>query len=155
MNKIENLLERYFEGHTSAEEEADLRGFFTAGDIPEHLTVYAPLFVYFENEIKRAVDPSYKRRKRVWWLSGAAACAAAFLAGVFFMAPKPERCPEEGNYVIINGRCYTDPETVRSTALRTLREVSTDGSDVPDKNASKVNKIIESQLKEFEFLFNE
>jgi hypothetical protein len=187
MNRIENLLERYFEGDTPAAEEAEIRRFFTAGEIPEHLAMYTPLFVYFENEIRqsksgacgsgrelrltataascpvaatgsadnrRKIHPPGRRRNRIRWLTGAAACAA-LLAGMFFLAPRPGKCPEEGNYAIINGRCYTDRETVRSTALKTLREVSTGGSEFPDGNAPEANRIIESQLKEFDFLFNE
>lgn len=190
MNNIENLLERYFEGNTSAEEEAEIRCFFTTGNIPEHLTMYTPLFTYFENEIKKAksdykngdhysnkefrlnettdactantkdTDKNrntillYKHRNRVKRLSSAIACAA-LLTGIFFMAPKPERCPKEGNYVIIDGRCYTDMKTIRSTALKTLREVSNDSGEFSDRDALKMNKVIESQLKEFDFLLNE
>ena len=38
---IEELLERYFEGETSAAEEKRIRAFFASGEVPEHLAVYA------------------------------------------------------------------------------------------------------------------
>ena len=50
---IEELLERYFEGETSAAEEKRIRAFFASGEVPEHLAVYAPLFAYFDEEIER------------------------------------------------------------------------------------------------------
>ena len=48
---IEELLERYFDGETSAAEEKQIRAFFASGEVPEHLAAYAPLFAYFFVEI--------------------------------------------------------------------------------------------------------
>lgn len=48
---MEELLERYFEGETSAAEEKLIRAFFASGEVPEHLAAYIPLFAYFE-EVK-------------------------------------------------------------------------------------------------------
>ena len=42
--KIEELIDRYFEGQTSCDEERELRRFFTQENIPESLQVYRPLF---------------------------------------------------------------------------------------------------------------
>ncbi|MCZ2668196.1 hypothetical protein O1399_17145, partial [Bacteroides fragilis] len=41
---IEELLNKYFEGETTCEEERELRRFFTRGIIPEHLQMYRPMF---------------------------------------------------------------------------------------------------------------
>ena len=38
--KIEELIDRYFEGQTSCEEERELRSFFTQENVPESLQVY-------------------------------------------------------------------------------------------------------------------
>jgi hypothetical protein len=145
MNNIEALLEQYFEGLTSVEEEVTLRRFFTSGDVPENLMMYKPLFAYFDNEVKRPVT-TYKSqngvRSLVLWLSGVAACAALMI-GVFLTNQQSKNCPGEGDYVIIDGRCYTDAKTIRSATLNTLREISYDDDEV-----------IENQLKEFDSLFN-
>ena len=45
---IEELLNKYFEGETSCEEERELRHFFTQGIVPEHLKEYSPLFAFLE-----------------------------------------------------------------------------------------------------------
>ena len=42
--KIDELLDKYFEGATSCEEERELRRFFTEEAVPEHLQTYRPLF---------------------------------------------------------------------------------------------------------------
>ena len=42
---IEQLLERYWEGETTLQEESILRTFFSQPDIPENLQKFQPLFV--------------------------------------------------------------------------------------------------------------
>ena len=41
---IEQLLERYWEGETTLQEEAILRAFFSQQDMPDHLRKFQPLF---------------------------------------------------------------------------------------------------------------
>ena len=47
---IEQLLERYWQGGTTLQEEAILRAFFCQPDIPEHLRKYQPLFALEKEE---------------------------------------------------------------------------------------------------------
>ncbi len=47
---IEQLLDRYWEGRTTLEEEQILRSFFSQPDIPEDMRRYAPLFRYETEE---------------------------------------------------------------------------------------------------------
>ncbi len=47
---INNLIEKYFTGETSLEEEKILRGYFNGADIDARLASYAPLFKFFEKE---------------------------------------------------------------------------------------------------------
>ena len=56
--KIEELIDRYFEGQTSCEEERELRSFFTQENVPESLQVYRPLFVCLDQEAKAFLPPS-------------------------------------------------------------------------------------------------
>ena len=87
---MEELLERYFEGETSAGEEQRIRAFFASGDVPEHLAAYKPLFAYFDEEIEQLKEEeaapvpvlhvgSHKseagvKRAILYTLSGVAAC---------------------------------------------------------------------------------
>lgn len=153
--EIEQLLEQYFEGLTTSAEEATLRRFFTSDDVPENLRMYKPLFACFEQEIRNQSRATPNARKTfMLWISGAAACAA-ILAGSFFFTSQRNNCPVSGDYVIIDGRCYTDAATIRSTTLKTLLEISEDGAFLSDEQPSNVLKIIENQLKEFDFLLDE
>ena len=47
---IEQLLERYWQGETTLQEEIILRSFFSQQDIPEHLQKYKALFTYEKEE---------------------------------------------------------------------------------------------------------
>lgn len=49
---IDQLLERYWRGETSLEEEQILRSFFSQANVPEELGKYAALFVYEQSEPK-------------------------------------------------------------------------------------------------------
>ena len=90
---IEELLNKYFEGETTCEEERELRRFFTRGIIPEHLQMYRPMFAFL-NEDNRHFNTS------------------------------------TANYVIIDGKCYTDAKLVREQAMIAFRDVSISEEEV-------------------------
>ena len=69
LHMIEELLERYFEGETSAAEEKQIRAFFASGEVPEHLAAYAPLFAYFDEEIERDAEAQVGEPDFVHWRS--------------------------------------------------------------------------------------
>ena len=52
---IEQLLERYWQGETSLEEEAILRAFFAQKDVPSALQHYQPLFICESEEAGKNV----------------------------------------------------------------------------------------------------
>ena len=52
-NKIEALLNKYWNCETSLEEEQQLRDYFKQGNIPEQLKEAASLFRYFELQKKK------------------------------------------------------------------------------------------------------
>ena len=174
LHRMEELLERYFEGETTAAEEKQIRAFFASEQVPEHLAVYIPLFAYFDEEIERnateqnerpdlmaeqvAVSVRYKSRMRTvfYILSGVAACILVLLSLTRLLYPA-DPCFCSDNYVVINGRCYTDIHTVRSLAIEALQEVATPA----DTYFSEIDKeeenrqLIDDQLRELGSLFRE
>ena len=83
--KIEALLDSYFEGKTSLDQEKTLREYFSSAAIAPHLIAYQELFVGLKNaqkEIsKREVRlPQASTNSRRWWLSIAA--SVVILLGV-------------------------------------------------------------------------
>lgn len=86
MKQVEELLDKYFEGETSIEEEKWLKEYFrTTFVLPPHLEQYRSLFGYFENERTitssrtnlRSSMPS--RRQMVWGIVAATAACIAYL----------------------------------------------------------------------------
>ncbi|GGH49753.1 hypothetical protein GCM10007423_51950 [Dyadobacter endophyticus] len=56
---IEKLLEKYYDGETSLEEERALKQFFQGGQVPEHLQSHAAQFGYFANARKEQPSLSF------------------------------------------------------------------------------------------------
>ena len=52
------MIEKYFTGETSLEEEQILRGYFKGSDVDTRLLSYAPLFQFFEKEKDIVFDDS-------------------------------------------------------------------------------------------------
>lgn len=143
MKDVETLLNKYFEGETTCEEERQLRRFFTEELVPEHLQIYRPMFAFFEaekEEIGEAGESlesfdtsemplltttrkkSVSFRKKLTYSLGAAAATLLLLLGVSgiyrHIAPAPV------DYVIIDGKRYTDANLIREQAMDAFRDVS-------------------------------
>jgi hypothetical protein len=102
-DKMEALLEKYFDGETSIAEENELKGYFSSSDVPTHLEQYGPLFGYFaeakEQKLIKSVSFVSKKRK-VLWLSIAASIAVLIGVGTytFFNANTEKESKELGTY---------------------------------------------------------
>lgn len=169
---IEELIERYFEGETSAEEEKQLRSFFAAGHVPEHLSAYVPLFAYFDEEIRNKEEAKKNerstasilllrkeksvRRTLLYVLSGVAA-SLLFLLALHPFVSSADPCFCSDNYVVINGRCYTDLHKVRALALEALDEVATPADEYfPQSDpAGEERLLIDNQLRELGSFFSD
>lgn len=130
---IENLLEKYFNGETTCDEERELRRFFTQPDVPEHLQAYRPLFAYIgrkAEEARQTVSPvqAVRRPSRftVYLTRGIAACLllGAGIAGWISYTTPPE-C-----YVIIDGKRYTDRQLIREKTMEALQSASFTDEDL-------------------------
>lgn len=89
LDKIEQLLEKYFEATTTVAEEESLRSYFSQENIPTHLAQYTPLFQHFtsakqERFTKKLPIPGVAktRIRNFKWLSVAA--AAVLMLGLYF-----------------------------------------------------------------------
>lgn len=59
---IEQLLNKYWKGETSLEEEQILHSFFQQDDIPQHLAVYKPIFMSFEAGRQTRLGEDFDRK---------------------------------------------------------------------------------------------
>ncbi|MDR0538521.1 MAG: hypothetical protein LBH04_10865 [Tannerellaceae bacterium] len=128
MNKDE-LLRKYFEGETTAEEERLLRDYARRDDAPASLADCRPMFAYFDGEISRmeAVEPRRQPWKRMRRFAAAACLIPAALAGAWlaYRQAATDPCLCSSGYVVIDGQCYADTDRARTLALEALQEVAT------------------------------
>ncbi len=157
---IDELLNKYFEGETSCEEEQQLRTFFASENVPQHLAIYKPMFAYIDEEItknqQKKIKSPVNTRKIFYYISGIAAALILMIGIRQFILPA-DPCLCSGNYVVINGRCYTDMSKVRQLAFEALQEVATPVNEYfPEKDIEALDhEIIENQLKELSDFFSD
>lgn len=120
---IEKLLDRYFEAETSGAEEAQLKAYFSSGDVVPHLQQYIPMFCYFDQakteNLEKEVDylPVTSRfetgRKKVYsWV--AIAASIVILLGVVIQ--QENKMSEFGT--------YEDPELAMQKTMEALEMMS-------------------------------
>ena len=167
MKDIETLLNKYFEGETTCEEERRLRRFFAEGLVPEHLEVYRPMFAFFEAEQEELTEVSgqcnagempelaiFEKktktvRKYLTYSLGAAAAALLLLLGISGIYRHISPAP--ANYVIIDGKEYTDVHLIREQAMVAFRDVSLSEEEIfatlfDEQHIIMMNKIIRTTL---------
>jgi hypothetical protein len=83
--KIERLLEKYFDGETSLSEEKELKAYFASGDVAQHLAGYGSLFGYFAAASEQAGQQPLRIEtpRRRAWLSLAASAVILLGAGTY------------------------------------------------------------------------
>lgn len=93
LDKIENILEKYFQGETSIAEEKELKEYFSSSNVAQHLEQYKPMFGYFSQvkEQKSTQEiPLQTKKRNVAWLSIAASAVLLLGIGTFFyVSQKP------------------------------------------------------------------
>ena len=132
---IEELLNKYFEGETTCEEERELRRFFTRGIVPEHLQMYRPMFAFLneENRQSKTAVPEVPKtsvplRRRLLYIFSGMAAGILLILGIAGL--NRHFNTSTANYVIIDGKCYTDAKLVREQAMIAFRDVSISEEEV-------------------------
>ena len=87
LDRIENLLEKYFEAETSIIEEKELKDYFASTDVARHLEQYKPIFGYAvqakQEQFMATIPLNTKKRKSVVWLSTAASVLVLLGVGLY------------------------------------------------------------------------
>jgi len=101
--KIEQLLEKYFDGETSIIEENELRAYFSSSDVAQHLEQYKPLFGYFSTAQEQQFEqqiPLHTKKLKIAWISIAASVVVLLGAGTFayFNYNQPQQNQDLGTY---------------------------------------------------------
>ena len=121
LDRIENLLEKYFEAETSIAEEKELKDYFASSDVAQHLEQYKPIFGYVvqakQEQFTATIPLKTKKRKSVVWLSVAASIAV--LLGVSLFTFNHYNQPKSNDL-----GTYDDPEVAFRETQKALAMIS-------------------------------
>lgn len=161
IKKAETLVEKYYKGETTPEEELQLREFFrTAENIPENLMPEKELFsLYsgaaieevpvkgFMENLEKVIDDQSSvkiglKKSIVYWISGLAAGIALLLAGYFLIVHKPADFID--NYAVRD--TYQDPQLAYEETQKVLLYISQKMNEgtVQLHNVAKLSKPVQN-----------
>lgn len=123
-NKIEDLLEKYFQGETSIAEENQLKEYFSSSNVAQHLEQYKPMFGYFSQvkEQKSTQEIPLKAKKRnIAWLSIAASVVVLLGIGTYFFVSEKNAAPTVAQSEL---GTYDDPEEALAATQKALALLS-------------------------------
>ena len=120
LDRIEILIEKYFEGETSIAEEKELKAYFSSSDVAQHLEQYKPIFGYFSQAKQEQFTASIplksgRKQKRLAWLSVAA--SVVVMLGIGFFAYQNTSEPTQENLGVIDDPEIAFKETQKALAL--------------------------------------
>lgn len=100
LDRIERLLEKYFEAETTEAEEQVLRDYFTGDSVAEHLEQYRAMFSFFSSAKQERFTkqvPLKTNKPYYKWISVAAVAVLGF--GIYFGNQYQERREAEYAYL--------------------------------------------------------
>jgi hypothetical protein len=100
-NKIEQLLELYFEGETTSAEEKELQYYFSSSNVAPHLEQYKPLFNYFSQAKKQEYlkeFPKQHKNPKLRWISIAASVVVLLGVGSYLFLNESHENKDLGTY---------------------------------------------------------
>jgi hypothetical protein len=132
LDRIEILLEKYFEAETSIAEEKELKDYFTSSDVAPSLEKYKPLFGYsvqakqeqfsfapfgFQPQVKATIPLNTIKRKSAFWFSVAASVIILLSIGLFTYNHYNQQKSEDYG-------TYSDPEIAFRETQKALAMIS-------------------------------
>lgn len=88
LDRIEILIEKYFEGETSIAEEKELKDYFSSSNVAQHLEQYSAVFGYYKQakkeQLKATIPLKSNKQSIVVWLSVAASVVVMLGVGFTF-----------------------------------------------------------------------
>lgn len=87
LDKINALLEKYFEGETTIAEENELKTYFSSAVVAPHLQQYQSLFGYYTSETKQSFEPKLmlqsNKNSKITWIAVAASVVVLLGVGIY------------------------------------------------------------------------
>lgn len=170
LNSITRLIDRFFDGETSRQEEQTLYSFFRRKDLPENLMKYRDMFAWYEDieaSVPAATDAGsgsgsaaslrqeenpvrLPHMRPAAWIGIAASLLLLLTLGVVYrntLSPMPkEYMAYQGSYIVRDGRKITDLRIVVPEIQRRERQIEARinalNSDISEAEAASENALI-------------
>lgn len=141
--RLETLIERYYEGVTTVQEEKELHSMLNHPSVAGEYEAERAMLSYFKTEKTADKTLSFN------WLSRAAVVAVVAVSG--FFAVQFLTMPAVASYAYVNGTRITNREQIQTTAMASLANLPS-SEELVNEKLSEVNtgELIESQLSLFE-----
>lgn len=124
LNKIEDILEKYFQGETTIAEEKELKEYFSSPNVAQHLEQYKPMFGYF-SQVKQQKStqniPLKTKKRNVAWISIAASVVVLLSIGTYFYVSEKNTAPVVAQSEL---GTYDDPEEALKATQKALALLS-------------------------------
>nr|WP_294777495.1 hypothetical protein [uncultured Flavobacterium sp.] len=121
LDRIEKLLEKYFEAETTIAEEKELKAYFSSDHVAPPLEQYKPIFGYVtqakQEQFTATIPLNTKKRKSAVWLSFAASAAVLLGVGLFTLNHYNQPVSEDLG-------TYDDPEVAFRETQKALALIS-------------------------------
>lgn len=124
LDKIENILEKYFQGETTIAEENELKEYFSSPNVAQHLEQYKPMFGYFSQVKQQKTTqeiPLQTKKRNVAWLSIAASAVVLLGIGTFYFASQKTTAPAVAQSEL---GTYDNPEEALAETQKALALLS-------------------------------
>lgn len=140
--QIKALLDKFMDGQTTVEEEAQLADYFRHGDVPAEWEDYRLMFSYFDRGMEGDLVPVEQPRPtlirlmgRRWWGIAAAACiTAAIVATAVLHQPESMTVPETP--IITSNEAAPIEETQDFASLQTTPEQPVETQNLASRAAT-------------------
>lgn len=140
-SEADRLIDRYYEGLTTVEEEKQLHDFLVQPNLPERYEAEQAIWGYFNHKKQK---PHFSLFPTIRWVSAAAIVALVIIGSQLFVIGK------QSNYAYIDGKKTTDVREIKSQALASLSDISSSKDEVAEGLKSiNNNELIQQQLDVF------
>lgn len=147
---IKALLDKYWEGETSLEEEQVLRRYFNEEQVAKDLEAFRPLFLYLKQEKQQSSTQSFEQlvqptNVRFLWLKTAIAVASIvlvlLLGGLVYQENNRPAHKLAAENTALAKDTYKDPEQAYQEAKAALLLISKGLNKGINKTTEGVNKV--------------
>ncbi|MBP1675939.1 MAG: hypothetical protein H6Q20_498 [Bacteroidetes bacterium] len=140
-DEADKLIENYYEGLTTAEEEKRLHAFLSQPGLPQRYAAEQAIFGYFN--AGKSKTKAFRLRPYLSW-AGSAAAILVIAVGIQFFGNI------NTSYAYVDGVKITNINQVKAQAIASLNHVSADNDEVKQSlEAVTGNEIIKEQLDVF------